>query len=558
VLLAGLLTLGVAVPFALGLAAGSQGIARMDDWVYRRIAIDLASRGVLSLHNVTTMLIGQIILVQPFLKIFGVQSAAFSAFGVVSATGVVLASYALARQFLAPRRAALAAATLLVFPGYLAYATSFMTDVPTLALAMTCLALGVVALRHRPVRIRWLLASAAVGCLAFSIREFAIAAPVAVLLAVVCAEPRRVQTWAVVLGAAGSCVLLVVLKSTLPGQDLGSPVGYVSTGIDLSQLVEALACVSLALLPAIIVALVRSRRSWRQADMVIGAELGIIVIAYQLFEWYQNGTIPVVFLNNLANQRGVPGWQQVLLGTRPLLFADASWLVLSGIALVASVLGLIVVAGVGGSLIRRYKRAAPGAVKALGTPVGVVALFSCLFGLGIAVYGVHWAVADRYYWPLIPPAATLLLYLPAGLGSRSRLHSPMTGFRVAGAVAATFAGVTLVAVILMLNSFAFDSARWRAGEQLAQLGVAPDELDAGYEWVGSHAPSLANSVRPGFGLTFYEGYFSGYLACGVVSSDTWTEPGYDLVGTESYSLNLIAGPTELLYLYRATSPACAS
>ena len=66
-----------------GLAAGSQDLPRHDDWVYRRIALDLASRGVLSLHSVTTMLVGQIILVQPFLRIFGLQSAAFSAFGAV-------------------------------------------------------------------------------------------------------------------------------------------------------------------------------------------------------------------------------------------------------------------------------------------------------------------------------------------------------------------------------------------------------------------------------------------------------------------------------------------
>jgi hypothetical protein len=129
---------------------------------------------------------------------------------------------------------------------------------------------------------------------------------------------------------------------------------------------------------------------------------------------------------------------------------------------------------------------------------------------------------------------------------------------VVAPIGATLLGLTLVSVIFMLNSFAFDSARWHAGEKLAQLGVAPDELDAGYEWVGSHAPSLPDSVKPGTGLTFYEAYFSGYRACGVVTSDMWAEPGYELVGTESYSLNLIAGPTEPLYLYRATSPDCAS
>ena len=248
----------------------------------------------------------------------------------------------------------------------------------------------------------------------------------------------------------------------------------------------------------------------------------------------------------------------MLFGTRPLLFSDVSWLVLSGVALLASVLALVVAAGIAGSLIRRYKGSIRGAIRALGTPAGVVALFSCFFGVGLAAYGTRLAVYDRYYWPLIPPLATLVLYVPAALASRGPLHAPTSGFRVAAPVVAAFAGVTLVAAVFMLNSFAFDSARWRAGEQLAQLGVAPDEIDAGYEWVGSHAPFLADLVTPTSGLTFYEGYFSGYLACGVVSSNTWTDPGYQLVGTESYDLNLIVGPTEYLYLYRSTSPDCAS
>ena len=129
---------------------------------------------------------------------------------------------------------------------------------------------------------------------------------------------------------------------------------------------------------------------------------------------------------------------------------------------------------------------------------------------------------------------------------------------VVALVGVTLVGLTLVSLIFMLNSFAFDSARWSAGQQLARLGVAPDELDAGYEWVGAHATSLPDSVQPGLGLTFYENFFPGYRLCGIVSSGHWDDPGYELVGTEDYSLNLIAGPTEHLYLYRATGPDCRS
>jgi 4-amino-4-deoxy-L-arabinose transferase-like glycosyltransferase len=560
VLLAGLLTLGVAIPFVVGLAAGSQNIPRSDDWVYRRIALDLSSTGVLSLHSVTTMMVGQIVLAQPFITVFGPRSWAFSAFGIVAAIGAVLASYVLARQFISPVRAALAASLLLIFPGFLAYATSFMTDVPTLALELACLVLGVIALRDRPVRTRWLLASAVVGCLAFSIREFAIAAPASALFAAICAEPRRRRFWALAIGVALGCGLLYLLKLTLPGQQVGATVGSVGTGgITVTQLIQSVPSVSLPLLPAAILAGLWWRGQWKRSDIAIGAELGLLVVGYQLFQWYHDGTIPLVLLVDLANQRGVPGTalpNYPLFGTRPLLFGDAAWLVVLGVALVASIVVMMVAAGIAGACARRYGRSLRAIRNALGSPIGLLVLFSGGTAVGLTLYGFHWPIFDRYYWVLIPPAATILLYLPRSSVWRRAAPAHPGRAIVAAPIAAALVGVTFVSVTFMLNSFAFDSARWRAGETLTQLGVRPDEVDAGYEWVGSHAPVLPDSVQPGSGLTIYETYFPGYRACGLVSSDAVGPPGYEPVASEGYSLDLIGGPTEYLYLYRGTSPDC--
>jgi hypothetical protein len=560
---AGLLTLGVAIPLVVGLAAGSQDIPRSDDWVYRRIALEFATTGVLSLHSVTTMIVGQIVLAQPFLTAFGLRSWAFSAFGIVAAVGAVLASYVLARQFIAPVRAALATSLLLVFPGFLAYATSFMTDVPTLALELACLLLGVIALGDRPIRTRWLLGSAVIGCLAFSIREFAIAAPASVLLAAICAQPGRLRIWALAIGVALCCGLLYLLRLTLPGQQIGVSIAYVvaTGGITLSQLIQSVSSVSLPLLPAAILAGLWWRGQWKRSDIAIGTELGVLVVGYQLFQWYHDGTIPLVLLGDLANQRGVPGTalpNYPLFGTRPLLFSDAAWLVVIGVALVASIVVVSVAAGIVGASVRRYGRSLRAIGEALGSPIGVLALFSGGTAVGLTLYGFHWPVFDRYYWPLIPPAATILLYLPRSSVWRRAAPAHARKVTVAAPIAATFVGVTFVSVTFMLNSFAFDSARWRAGETLTQLGVRPDEVDAGYEWVGSHALAVPDSVQSGSGLTIYEAYFPGYRACGLVSSDMVGPPGYELVASQSYSLNLIAGPTEHLYLYRGTSPDCHS
>ncbi len=290
------------------------------------------------------------------------------------------------------------------------------------------------------------------------------------------------------------------------------------------------------------------RRRWKGADVAIGVELGVVLLGFELFQWYHDRTIPLVVLGNLANERGVAG-SAVLLGNRPPLFGDVSWLMLSAAALMASFLALGVGAGVVGSCLRRHNRSIRALVHALGSPAGVLVLFACLLGLGLAIFGIHWPVFDRYYWPLTPPVAILLMSPGAEAAVR---RSP----RLVVPVGASLIGLTFMSLIFMLNSFAFDSARWRAGEELTQLGVNPDELDAGYEWVGAHARTLPESVTLGSGLTVWEAYFPGYRACGAVTSDMVGPPGFDLVGSESYSLELVAGPTERLYLYRSTEAAC--
>ena len=167
----GLLLLAVVLPLVVGAVAGSLEIPRNDDWSYRRIAVDLARTGEFALDGISeTMIIGQVLFVQPFLALSGAELWAFTIVGVVFAAGGILSAFAMARRVLPAREAALAAALLAIFPGYLAYATSFMSDVPALAAQFLCLALGAIAIRRRPVHMGWLLASVAMGIFAFSIR----------------------------------------------------------------------------------------------------------------------------------------------------------------------------------------------------------------------------------------------------------------------------------------------------------------------------------------------------------------------------------------------------
>jgi hypothetical protein len=548
-LLAGLLALGAGLPLVMGLVAGSLEIPRNDDWVYRRIALELAHTGVLDLHGVTAMMAGQIVAAQPFLWLSGVQTWGFAVAGTTFAIAAVLFAYLLTRQFLSPQRAALATSLLLIFPAYLAYATSFMTDVPAMAGQFACVALGVIALRQRPIRSRWVLASAVVGCLAFSIREFAFAAPASVLLAVICAEPRRVRHWGLAVAVTGVFVSLSLLKGKALGTGI-SEGGWLQT-------VEGLSSMSLVLLPAAIVAMKR-RATWRRFDVILGAELGLLVVGVRVLRWFYETAIPPGFMwGGVASVWGAPP-QWYVIGGRPLLFDDVFWVITGLLALVSTVLVTSVAAGVVGAHVRRHHESWRVLVARLGSPSGLLVVFAIAGLGGLTLYGLRYPVFDRYYWPFIPVLATLFLFETRSSPSNAGVTGRRWKRSIASSAAVTFSLVALLSLLIALNSLAFDGARWRAGERLAQLGVSPENVDAGYEWVGYYQRDL-----PGVGgappeHTFYEGLWPGRRVCGFVSSRMEVNADASAVGTLGYSLFLIAGPDERLYLYRATSGDCAS
>lgn len=552
--LAGLLLLGVALPFVIGLSAGSLVIPRNDDWVYRQIATELATTGSLALHSVTTMLVGQIIVVQPLLWLSGLQPWAFAIAGVLFAVGGVFASYLLACQFVKPTRAALATLVLLLFPGYLAYATSFMTDVPALAAELGCLALGAVALRHRPVRIKWLVASGVLGIFAFSIREFGIAAPASVILCAILAEPRRWRLWGLALAVLSCIALLYLLKATLPDQVLGGGVGAgPATPFALApQLPRALASTALALLPAALIGAIWWRDVWKRRDVGIGAALGLAVVATSLLSSSGGGARSPVRLEDLASPLGAPGGGY-LIGFRPLLVSQASWHAIDGLALLAIVVVLSVGVGIAGVRLRQGGESIAQLIRGLGSPIGLLVLFSCFLAVGLTAYGLRWPLYDRYVWPLIPVIAILFLYRPQrGTRSPSR-HDSLRAIFVASA--ATVISLFLaVALLFALNSYAFDSARWRAGGQLVEFGFTPDDIDAGYEWVGTHATSPASSSPIGGGETFYQTWWPTRRTCAIVTNGM--QDGNHLLGTVDYSLYLFAGPVERLYMYAINGTDC--
>ena len=230
----------------------------------------------------------------------------------------------------------------------------------------------------------------------------------------------------------------------------------------------------------------------------------------------------------------------------------------------ASVLALVVAAGIvrlADPSLQGFNAAA--SMRALGSPVGVAALFSCLFGVG----------PRRLRHSLGRVRPVLLAADPAAgdagdctcrricASRRALCHAPTTGFRVAAPVVAAFAGGHSrgrgLHVEFIRLRFCDDGApenSWRSWASRRMSSMLATNGSA------AHAPSLADSVKPRIRAdVLREATSAGYLACGVVSSEPWADPGYELVGTESYSLNLDRRVRpNTLYLYRATSTDCAS
>ena len=206
------------LPLWLSAAAGAIGIPSNDDWVYMRAAGILFRTGVIDVTGHTAAFIGQLLMVQPLLWLSGGASWAFAAFGLAMAVIGVAATYLLARRFVGAASAVIVALLVVVFPGFARQAVTFMTDGPTFALVMICLLLGVRWLQGDGGRAT-LVASVAAGLLGVSIREFALAAPVAILVAAWARNRANERAWLagmtglLVAGVAG----VLIVAASLPG-----------------------------------------------------------------------------------------------------------------------------------------------------------------------------------------------------------------------------------------------------------------------------------------------------------------------------------------------------
>jgi hypothetical protein len=528
--------IGVGIPLWLTAVAGAIGLPTVDDWVYMRGAENLYRYGNLDMPGHTTAAIGQLVLVQPLLWLSGGSTWAFTAFGLIMTLVGLVATYLLARRFVGTGSAVIIALLVLVFPGFARLSASFMTDVPASTLAVLCLLLGSMWLEDG--RRLTLVASLGAGLLAVSIREFAIAAPAAILIVGWARSRTGDRAWLAVASGvfvAGVAVVLITAAS-MPGHgEPGTPIFW-----RLVHIGPMFVTFGAVLFPALALGIGRRMSTISPGQILLGAGLvgfGVVV------PWGQ-------LLGNIWMDNGLTG-DLLLSGTREAVIGADAWEHSRHIASFAAILLAALAFSWGQRNLGRVSSvqgAMTLAARMARRRDGLLVLF--LFGYAaelIAFSAI--GIFDRYLFPMVPVAAILLL---SGRTQPSRFGRSLAFSHAA------FAWLAVSAFFIAANSFAYDAARWREGEAAVAMGYDAGTVDAGYEWVGYNSGGLVEAGSPAPGLTSNIDRWASRSRCAVLSNSPLDDDSLKLirVNRSAYLQYLFFGPREPLYLYGAVAEGC--
>jgi nitrate reductase NapE component len=460
----------VALPVAALSAGHAWTLPWADDWAYERMAASLERTGHLHFigwNDVT--LVGQLAWGVPWIAVFGPSLATIHWAGATAALAGLVGACALLRMFLPLDAALLGTAALGLSPLYILLAGTFMTDLPAFATEMWCIGLGIASLRS--ANRRWLLLAAAlvVGAYGFTIRESALSAPLAVIVGLLVERADRRERLRVVGAAAVFAVVLVVFyrwRHGLAAPDLSRTPRF-ELRDDIVALCEAFMVIALVASPVAAVALAGRRLRFNSRVVWLGAAVSLTAALVPLSQIWYHDLPQSIFPGNLITQEGALG-DHVLSGTRPDLFPAAAWVAIEALA-VAS--GCVAASACLRLAATRRRRSVPGSAL-----IVAYLVVSLLAYVGRA--DTKATLYDRY---LLGAAVMVILVVlldaaPTFSGSRGPL--------AAGAFALWLPA--LLSVVLLLDSAAYNRARWDAGERAVADGVPANAIDAGFEWVGYH------------------------------------------------------------------------
>jgi 4-amino-4-deoxy-L-arabinose transferase-like glycosyltransferase len=554
VALAALGLIGIGIPLWLASAAGAIGIPTIDDWVYMRGASSLYSTGTIDMPGHTAASVGQLLMVQPLLWISGGEPWAFMAFGLIMTLIGIIATYLLARRFVGTGSAAMVVLMVEAFPGFARVSASFMTDIPAYALGVLCLVLGTNWLDGGR---RWtLLACLGIGLLGVSVREFAIAAPVAVLIVSWARSRAEDRAWLAgtsavfALGVAG----VLYAASLIPGHAVPQTTGGLGRIVLVGPAILTMAAV---LLPVLALAIGRQMQTLRPAQIFTGVGIASLAFVAPWGIWTGGG-------GNFWTPFGLAG-DGLLRGTRETVIGQSAWAMSAQIAWTAGMLLATLVISwaqrdlAGGSFLADARANLSRMAR---DPIGLLGAFVLIYAGGLIAFAAVYGVWDRYLYPLVPAAAIIIL---------SRVPKALRFGRSLAFSHAAFAWLAVSAFAIAANSFAYDAARWREGEAAVAIGYDARTIDAGYEWVGYHATGPGGQGGGDRGQAWFENLMWPAPLCAIVSNSPSDadEPLLDKglipldgnylllhANRSAYRQYLFFGRAQPLYLYGAPRAGC--
>lgn len=435
-----------------------------DDWAFSRGLFSVVrGDGPAYFEFAALPQLGQWLWAVPFVKVFGEAHWALRLSTILLSWLAVVAFHGLLRmEGIGRGRAALAAATLALNPLVFLSTGTYMTDVPTLAFSLAALALYARALwRPSPLALVAAVAAATLG--AVTRQNAVVVSIVAAVLLWRSPERRRRPLW--LLAVALPAAVAVGAHLWFQARSDGQPARFVPQPPELILMLPFLVgqAAGLACLPVLAIGEPpRERRAFAGA-------LAFMLGSAAYWAWH-NRFIPSFdkapyfpYMIPMLGPRG-PFTGHFVVGEGVVLLGTSSRIPLTLLGCVA-----------GAWLFARWaehRRAAP---------PGPLELFTLVQA---ALLLVAPSLYDRY----------LEVLLPGALLAAARARLPRPTWRAAGV--GLLAGQAVLAVCLMHDWLAWNSARWELGRKALARGIPAWDVEGGFEWDGWHGPRRKPPAPP--------------------------------------------------------------
>lgn len=450
---------------------GVLDIARNDDWSFIENAFRFHDTGIFAVGGWVHMnLIGQLVLADPFLSVFGVSITTLHVLGIAATSVAVFATFALARTYLSLAVSVTIAVTTAVSPVVLVLSSSFMTDMFAMAGQLVALALAAMALTRdgRSGHVLWWLALMA-GLWAFSIREFAITALIALAgVALIRAHWSLRMKVGTLVVAVGGVALVVAWRSTQV-TETGQAIGFSTHNIGpLGALPVTMALLSFPVLlwirPWVLV-----RNFTRAAWILFIAVIVLLAAAVAV--------APSLILGNYFQQ--TLAYPNVLPGSPEAIFPRWMWWAVLAVGVVATAIVAAVVAdAVTSRQLWRRNALAKGIDMEPGLALASIYSVVTLALVAATPIVVNVVLFDRYLLGLLAVA-------PGPIVWWARQREAARTAPVVPAVGVV--GLSVLGVTSMVAAGKVDAARWELANQVAtDLGIAEGNVDGGFDWFRFH------------------------------------------------------------------------